>query len=321
MASYLDGLLQKANQTLVTNSKRATNQAMLGSQQPVTNTTRRTNQGIETNTRSQQTQSSSLQTILKQAKAYDPFAVVNKTQAELQKPLTYLNDVLTNTKPVGYTEEYYSTRSFSDLKYRQPTAAELAQQTADYKSKKSRVKPGSRIRVPNTRFVVTDPTAEVNKTMLQGLVDEQTKYLGKDLANVDTKTLSSADWTSFNNLTGDVAKYNSLRASYLAKNNKTKVDTDWIKQYDTLLADTYKAMSGEIPKILTNARSSYDIISKTRDTGIAAIEALMPLDKQSKKQTKDVATTDQRSQIANRVKLVSNYETKKPNPVFATRPV
>ena len=323
MASYLDDLLKKANQALITNSKRERNQAMLGSQQPVTNTTRRTTQGIETNNRSQQTQNSSLQTILKQAKAYDPFAVVNKTPDDLKKPLTYLNTTLASLKPIGYTEEYYSTdmKNWKNWKYRQPTAAELAQQTADYKSKKSRVKPGSVIRVKDTRFVVTDPTAQVNKAMLQGLVNEQTKYLGKDLANVDTKTLSSADWTSFNNLTGDVAKYNSLRASYLAKNNKTKVDTDWIAQYDTLLADTYKAMSAEIPKILKNARSSYDTIAKTRDTTISAIESLMPLDKQSKKQTKDVATTDQRSQIANRVKLVSNYETKKPNPVFVTRPV
>lgn len=287
MASYLDGLLQKANQTLVTNSKRATNQAMLGSQQPVTNTTRRTNQGIETNTRSKQTQSSSLQTILKQAKAYDPFAIVNKTQAELQKPLTYLNDVLTNTKPVGSTVILNRT-------FRNPKGTPT--------------------------FVSTDPTAEVNKAMLQGLVDEQTKYLGKNLANVDTKTLASADWTSFNNLTGDVAKYNSLRASYLAKKTKTKVDTDWIAQYDTLLADTYKAMSGEIPKILTNARSSYDTIAKTRDTTIAAIESLLPIDKQDRKKTMDVSSGDPRSQIANRVKLVNNYVTKKPTPVFSTRP-
>ena len=261
MASYLDDLLKKANQALITNSKRATNQAMLGSQQAVTNTTRQRTQGIETNTISRQTQNSSLQTILKQAKAYDPFAVVNKTQADLQKPLTYLNDILINNK-----------------------------------------------------------TSEVNKTMLQGLVDEQTKYLGKNLVNVDTKTLAAADWTSFNNLTGDVAKYNSLRDSYLAKKTKTKVDTDWIKQYDTLLADTYKAMSGEIPKILTNARSSYDTIAKTRDTTIAAIESLLPIDKQDRKKTMDVSSVDPRSQIANRVKLVSDYVTKKPTPVFSTRP-
>lgn len=299
MANYLDGLLKKANQALITNSKRERNQAMLGSQQPVTNTTRRTTQGIETNNRSQQTQNSSLQTILKQAKAYDPFAVVNKTQADLQKPLTYLKDVLMNTKPVGYNETYV---------------------TRTQTRKAQRGKPAVYVNTTNTRFVNTDPTSEVNKTMLQGLLNEQTKYLGKDLANVDTKTLSSADWTSFNNLTGDVAKYNSLRASYLAKTNKTKVDTDWIKQYDTLLADTYKAISGEIPKILTNARNSYDIISKTKDTKIASIESLQPLDKQGKKQTKDVATTNQRSQIANRVKLVSDYETKKPTPVFSTRP-
>lgn len=318
--SYLGGLLQKANQILAANSKRARNQADLILQQPVTNTTRRTTQGMETNNRSQQSQRSSLQTIYKQAKTYDPFAIVNKTQEELQKPLTYLNDILTNTKPVGYTEEYYSN-NWKDLKYRQPTAAELAQQTADYKSKKSKYKPGSLIRVPNTRFVVTDPTAEVNKTMLQGLVDEQTKYLGKDFANIDTKTLAAADWTSFNNLTGDVAKYNSLRNSYLAKKNKTKVDTDWIKQYDTLLADTYKAMSGEIPKILSNARSSYDTIAKTRDTTIAAIESLLPVDKQDRKKTMDVSSEDTRSQIANRVKLVSNYATKKPIPVFENRPI
>ena len=294
MASYLDGLLQKANQALVTNNKRTTNQAMLGSQQPVTNTTRQKTQGIETNNRVQQTQRSNIQNILKEAKAYDPFAVVNKTQAELQKPLTYLNDILTNTVVKGYnTPSTKITGSRLDGKF-----------------------------VQGNVFVNTDPTSLVNKTMLQGLVDEQTKYLGKDLANVDIKTLASADWTSFNNLTGDVAKYNSLRDSYLAKKTKTKVDTDWIKQYDTLLADTYKAISGEIPKILTNARSSYDTITKTRDTTIAAIELLVPIDKdkQDRKKTMDVSSVDSRSQIANRVKLVSNYATKKPSPVFSTRP-
>lgn len=320
MASYLDGLLEKANQILIANSKRASNESQLKYQQPVTNTTRRTVQDMETNNRSQQSQRSGLQTIYKQAKAYDPFAVVNKTEEELRKPLTYLNDTLTNTKPVGYTEEYYA-KGFKDLKFREPTAAELAQQTADYKALKSKVKPGSRIRVPNTRFVVTDPTAEVNKTMLQDLVNEQTKYLGKDLANVDTKILASADWTGFRNLEGDVVKYSSLRNSYVTKAKKTKADTDWIKTYDTLLAETYKSMSGEIPKVLSSARSSYDTISKTRDTTLSAIESLLPIDKQDRKKTMDVSSEDPRSQIANRVKLVNNYATKKPTPVFESRPI
>ena len=285
MASYLDDLLKKANQALITNSKRERNQAMLGSQQPVTNTTRRTTQGIETNNRSQQTQNSSLQTILKQAKAYDPFAIVNKTPDDLKKPLLYLQNQLTGIRPVGYNVTLNSPGLFS-----------------------------------GSWFENKDPTSEVNKALVTDLVAKQDYLLGKDLSNIDTKTLASANWTGFNNLAADVEKYKSLRQSYWLKPTKTKVDTDWIAQYDTLLADTYKAISTEIPKILNNARSSYNTISKTRDTGIAAIEALMPLDKQSKKQTKDVATTDQRSQIANRVKLVSNYETKKPNPVFVTRP-
>ena len=284
MASYLDDLLKKANQALITNSKRERNQAMLGSQQPVTNTTRRTTQGIETNNRSQQTQNSSLQTILKQAKAYDPFAIVNKTPDDLKKPLLYLQHQLTGIKPVGYN--FTLSGPFS-----------------------------------GSFFNNTDPTSQVNKALVTDLVAKQDYLLGKDLSNIDTRTLASANWTGFNNLTADVEKYKSLRQSYWLKPTKTKVDQDWIKQYDTLLADTYKAISTEIPKILNNARASYNTISKTRDTTISAIESLMPLDKQSKKQTKDVATTDQRSQIANRVKLVSNYETKKPNPVFVTRPV
>lgn len=34
----------------------------------------------------------------------------------------------------------------------------------------------------------------------------------------------------------------------------------------------------------------------------------------------DVSSGDPRSQIANRVKLVNDYVTKKPTPVFSTRP-
>lgn len=338
--SYLGGLLQKANQILAANSKRARNQADLILQQPVTNTTRRTTQGMETNNRSQQSQRSSLQTVYKQAKAYDPFAIVNKTQEELRKPLTYLNDLLVKTNPVGSPETTWNG------KYRKPTADEVIKQKEFYKfatDKKifpnglPKVNsiglgtmrnqtipfPGTPIKVYETKTVYkTDPTSDqANKKMLQDLVDQQNKYLGKDFANVDTKTLAAADWTSFRNLEADVVKYNSLRNSYLAKKNKTKVDTDWIKQYDTLLADTYTAMSGEIPKILSNARSSYDTIAKTRDTTIAAIESLLPIDKQDRKKTMDVSSEDPRSQIANRVKFVSDYATKKPIPVFENRPI
>jgi hypothetical protein len=317
--SYLGNLLSKATALTLANSKRLQNQAMLQPQSTRTNVVRRTQGTVESDTRFTQQAKSSVSNLYKRAQLYDPFNVGDKTQADLQKPLTYLNDILTNTKPVGYTEEYYA-KSFKDLKYRQPTAAELAKQTADYKALKSKVKPGSLIRVPNTRFVVTDPTAEVNKTMLQGLVDEQTKYLGKDFANIDTKTLAAADWTSFNNLTGDVAKYNSLRNSYLAKKTKTKVDTDWIKQYDTLLADTYKAMSGEIPKILKNASSSYNTILGTKEAGLAAIQALIPTQEKNMNKPIDVSQVDPRSQIANRVKLVNQYSQTKPTPVFESRP-
>ena len=172
-----------------------------------------------------------------------------------------------------------------------------------------------------TVYNTPDPKGDIaNVKLLQTLNDEQTKYLGKDLSNINTKLLSSADWTSFRNLEGDVVKYNSLRDSYVAKAKKTKVDTDWIKQYDTLLADTYKAMSAEVPKILQSARNSYDTISKTRDTTLAAIESLLPMDKQDRKKTMDVSFEDPRSQVANRMKLVNNYATKKPTPVFENRP-
>lgn len=334
MASYLDGLLQKANQILIANSKRASNQSQLNYQQPITNTTRRTVQGMETNNRSQQTQRASLQSVFKQAKAYDPFAVVNKTQEELQQPLTYLEKMLAKASPVGSPETKWNG------KYRKPTADEIVKQKEFWKSiyekdkgkefkrlnPKLNIKdfyPGSSIKVYETKTVYnTDPKGDVaNVKLLQSLNDEQIKYLGKDLSNVNLKTLASADWTGFHNLEGDVVKYNSLRDSYVAKANKTKVDTDWIKQYDTLLADTYKAMSAEVPKILTSARNSYDTISKTRDTTLAAIESLLPMDKQDRKKTMDVSSQDPRSQIANRVKLVNNYATKKPTPVFESRPI
>lgn len=259
--SYLGNLLSKATQLALANSKRLQNQAMLTPQAIRTNVVRRTQGTVESDTRFAQQAKSSVSNLYKRAQLYDPFNVGDKTQADLQKPLTYLNDILTNTK-----------------------------------------------------------TAEVNKGILQGLVDEQTKYLGKDFANIDTKTLAAADWTSFNNLTGDVAKYNSLRNSYLAKKTKTKVDTDWIKQYDTLLADTYKAMSGEIPKILKNASSSYNTILGTKEAGLAAIQALIPTQEKNMNKPIDVSQVDPRSQIANRVKLVNQYSQTKPTPVFESRP-
>lgn len=335
--SYLGNLLSKATALTLANSKRLRNQAMLQPQSTRTNVVKRTQGGVESDTRFTQQAVLSVSNLYKRAKLYDPFNVGDKTQADLQKPLTYLNDILANTKPVGYTEKYYS-QNWKDLKYRKPTAAELAEQQKNYEAAisspngnrgtyqqfRSRmphiVKPGSLIREMNTRFIVTDPTAEVNKKMLQGLVDEQTKYLGKDFANIDTKTLAAADWTSFRNLEADVAKYNSLRNSYLAKKTKTKVDTDWIKQYDTLLADTYKAMSGEIPKILKNASSSYNTILGTNEAGLAAIQALIPTQEKNMNKPIDVSQVDPRSQIANRVKLVNQYSQTKSTPVFESRP-
>lgn len=285
--SYLGNLLSKATALTLANSKRLQNQAMLKPQSTRTNLVQNTQGVVESDTRFTQQAKSSVSNLYKRAQLYDPFNVGDKTQADLQKPLTYLTDVLNNTKPVGST--VILNRTFKNPKGT-PT------------------------------FVSTDPTAEVNKAMLQGLVDEQTKYLGKNFANIDTKTLAAADWTSFNNLTGDVAKYNSLRDSYLAKKTKTKVDTDWIKQYDILLADTYKAMSGEIPKILKNASDSYNTILGTKEAGLAAIQALIPTQEKNMNKPIDVSQVDPRSQIANRVKLVNQYSQTKPTPVFESRP-
>ena len=180
MASYLDGLLQKANQILIANSKRASNQSQLDYQQPITNTTRRTVQGMETNNRSQQTQRSSLQSVYKQAKAYNPFAVVNKTEEELQQPLTYLEKMLAKASPVGSPETKWNG------KYRKPTADELVKQKEFYKSitekdngkqfKKlnptlniNHYRPGYSIKVYETNTVYKkDPTGDVaNEKLLQ----------------------------------------------------------------------------------------------------------------------------------------------------------
>lgn len=297
--SYLGNLLSKATQLTLANSKRLQNQAMLKPQSTRTNLVQRTQGSVESDTRFVQQAKSSVSNLYKRAQLYDPFNVGDKTQADLQKPLTYLNDILTNTKPVGYDQKskVYVGKQFDKktMKY-----------TPIYKE--------------ISKFVNTDPTAEVNKTMLQGLVDEQTKYLGKDFANIDTKTLAAADWSSFRKLEGDVVFYNDQRNSRLAKKNKTKIDTDWIASYDKQLASTYKAMSEEIPKILKNASSSYNTILSTKEAGLAAIQALIPTQEKNMNKPIDVSQVDPRSQIANRVKLVNQYSQTKPTPVFESRP-
>jgi len=167
------------------------------------------------------------------------------------------------------------------------------------------------------------------QTTLNNLIAEQEKYFGKDFANVSKEQLTSADWTAWQQLSGDITKYTSLRDTYINKYkaDPSKFNKDWIKQYNDLITSTATSMSAEIPKVLQSATNTAASIKQTQETTLSALEAL---DKSFGMQSRvpaeqrkimDISSGESRQQALTRVQRVGTF-TKgvKPTPKFEARP-
>jgi len=179
----------------------------------------------------------------------------------------------------------------------------------------------------NNLRVITRDFIAPQQTTLNNLIAEQEKYFGKDFANVSKEQLTSADWTAWQQLSGDITKYTSLRDTYINKfkSDPSKFNKDWIKQYNDLITSTATSMSAEIPKVLQSATNTAASIKQTQQTTLSALEALdKSFGMQSRvpaeqRKVSDVNTT--RQQVLSRIQRVGSYSEKsKPTPKFETRP-
>jgi hypothetical protein len=179
------------------------------------------------------------------------------------------------------------------------------------------------LRVINKDFIAPQ------QTVLSNLMAEQEKYFGKDFANISKEQLATADWTAWQQLSGDITKYTSLRDTYINKYkaDPSKFNKDWIKQYNDLITSTATSMSAEIPKVLQSATNTAASIKQTQQATLSTLEAL---DKSFGTQAKvpaeqrkvmDVSSGESRQQALARVQRVGTFtQGVKPTPKFEARP-
>jgi hypothetical protein len=179
------------------------------------------------------------------------------------------------------------------------------------------------LRVVNRDFIAPQQTA------LSNLIAEQEKYFGKDFANVSKEQLTAADWTAWQQLSGDITKYTDLRDTYINKfkSDPSKFNKDWIKSYNDLITSTATSMTAEIPKILQTATNTAASIKQTQQATLSTLETLdksfgtqarIPAEQ---RKVMDVNSAESRQQALARVQRVGSF-TKgvKPAPKFESRP-
>lgn len=256
-----------------------------------------------------------LKGILKQAEAYDPFAVVNKTEEQMKEPFSYFQNQAAMIKP--------SQKNYIVL----PT--KITYLWRDMQQRGILNRPDLFWQGGNTWMVDSDPHAEYNKQNLSNLISNQSISLGSQLQKLDTKILATTDWTNFNKYAADIEGFKSIRKSYMDKfsnpnydKTQLKADFDWIKSYEDQMFKTYGYMEKEIASALKAGKSTYDIKLATKNTNIDAIKALMPNDKLQTRKVLDIGNENQRDLINNRVKKVNKLTDSKykPTPVFENRP-
>jgi hypothetical protein len=286
--------------------------------------------------------------LYKQAQEYNPFDT-QKNQKELFKPLTYFNTLTTDTnlyikgnqdkfkeqiqevenKRLLEIEEYnkknlnpvsniFGFRNFVNKKQK-----DIASINKKYSEQKLSLM-GQRGRFNE---IASNVISGQTKTL-----NELKKYYGENFENISKEQLAVADLSSFQSLTGDIAKYESLRDSYIKKYQQSgsKVDMDWVKQYNDLLNDTAKSISSELPKIFTTASKTVESIKQTQQSSIAALEQLnkafgkKPLYTSSiEKPAIDTQITDTRQRVIARQQKISSFgeQASKPSPKFTPRPL
>lgn len=164
------------------------------------------------------------------------------------------------------------------------------------------------------------------QTTLNNLIAEQEKYFGSNFANVSKEQLSAADWTAWQQLSGDVTKYTSLRDTYINKfkSDPSKYNKDWIKQYNDLITASATSMTTEIPKILQAATSTAESVKQTQQATLSSLEALdKSFGSQSRipAEQRKVSDINTRQQVLSRIQRVGSFnENAKPTPKFEARP-
>lgn len=181
----------------------------------------------------------------------------------------------------------------------------------------------------NNLNVINKELLTPQQTTLGNLIKEQEKYFGKDFANISKEQLATADWTAWQQLSGDITKYTSLRDTYINKfkADPSKYNKDWIKQYNDLITSTATSMTAEIPKVLQSATNTAESIKQTQQATLSTLEAL---DKSFGTQTRipneqrkvmDVSKQSSRQQALERVQRVGTFtQGVKPTPKFEARP-
>jgi hypothetical protein len=202
------------------------------------------------------------------AKSYNPFSSI-KTEKQLSEPLNYFSTVskdvstsyLDQTKPLVEQREALLKQKAEALKPLQQQSiiggnrntrrqAQAQTQRSAWQIEmafKSQLEP---IEQQLSRLNSINSSVYTNQqTSLKNLIAEQEKYYGKNFENISKEQLALADWKGWQSLSGDLAKYTSLRDQYVNryKTSGSKIDMDWIKQYNDLIISTQKSMSEELP--------------------------------------------------------------------------
>lgn len=350
--SYLTDLLQKASEYRTRELQAERKQALTGMQtrrEPTrTSITPTRRPLVEPDTRNKIVKGTEVTNIFEAAKQYNPFAT-NKTETQLKEPLTYF-DTLSKNVSTGYLEQQKplidqreaiiqkrdavlknipstiggSRRSgsgYSRTSNPNPTYTNI------YNSYQKQLQPIEQ-QLSRLSAINTNVYGSQTKT-LSDLSNELKKYYGSNFENITKEQLAVADLRGFQSLTGDIAKYTSLRDSYIKKYQQTgaKTDLDWINQYNDLLNNTAKSISQELPKTFAAAGKAVTSIQESQKSSLAALEALNKVSGVQTQQRKnipsemDVAPIGRQQAIA-RQQMVSKYsEQSKPAPIFTSRPI
>lgn len=286
------------------------------------------------------------------AKSYDPFSSI-KTEKQLFEPLNYFSTVSKNvstsyldqTKPLVEQREALLKQREEALKpYTQPIIggnrntrrqAEAKQQQSFWQIERSIESQLQPIEQQLSRLNSINSSVYANQqTSLKNLIAEQEKYYGKNFENISKEQLALADWKGWQSLSGDLAKYTSLRDQYVNryKSSGSKVDMDWVNQYNDLIISTQKSMSEELPKVLNAAAKNVGVVKKTQQETMGALEKLNQVfgERGTKKEqtveqreaaVKDVTnvTRDQAVARLGRINKAGATATK-PSPKFEARP-
>jgi hypothetical protein len=311
---------------------------------------------IEPNTAYTREAVSGMGQLYEKAKAYNPFAT-QKTQAQLNMPLTYFNTLTgeVNTYIKGNQDKFAS--QIADVKTRQ------AKEIEDLKKKYGINENTNYFNNYNYSNFIRDAAwlnrkyeQEINayntqlgrfNTIAGNVISSQTKtlsdlnaelkkYYGQNFENISKEQLAVADLKSFMSLKADIEKYTDLRDTYIKKyqSDPSKFNMDWVNQYNNLLNDTAKAISSELPKIFTAAGKQVSTIQKTQQDTLASLEKLnevfgergkapVKTVEQREQQVKDVTNVSRDQALARLQRLSTSgagSAKSKPAPKYEERP-